>query len=121
MGDYVDRGPNSFGFVQLIRHCLAAEYPVFTSIINLKGNHEAMMAEAALGDDRGAMEIWVDPDNGGDATVESYPTRERRPDVRPNRINLDTGLVSGGRLTAAVFDGLHVEAIHLFQVRSAGL
>ena len=43
LGDYVDRGPDSFGVVQLIRHRLAGEYPGFKSIINLKGNHEDMM------------------------------------------------------------------------------
>jgi diadenosine tetraphosphatase ApaH/serine/threonine PP2A family protein phosphatase len=48
-------------------------------------------------------------------------TPVEKPDVRTNRVNLDTGLVSGGRLTAAVFDGLHVEAIDFFQVRSTGL
>ena len=65
-----DDGPA--GVVQLIRHRLASEYPIFKSIINLKGNHEAMMVQAALG---GALHklIWVGPDNGGDATVESYP------------------------------------------------
>ena len=185
LGDMVDRGPDSFGVVQLIRHRLAAEYPVFASVIALKGNHEAMMAEAALGGDRRAKEIWVDPANGGDATVESYPdtktlrddarwladlptsfedelrvyvhagvrpgvplkdqkdadrlwirgpflrhrgvhekyvvhghTPVEKPDVRPNRVNLDTGLVYGGRLTAAVFDDVHVEAIDVLQVRS---
>ena len=49
LGDYVDRGPDSFGVVQLIRHRLAGEYPVFRSIINLKGNHEDMMVQAVLG------------------------------------------------------------------------
>lgn len=187
LGDTVDRGPDSFGVVQLIRWRLAAEYPVFRSIIHLKGNHEVMMAEAALGGDRGAKEIWVDSDNGGDATVESYPdtkalqddakwlaalptffedelryyvhagvrpgiplnaqkdadrlwirgkflrhrgphekyvvhghTPVEKPDVRPNRVNLDTALVFGGRLTAAVFDDARVEPIDLLQVRSTG-
>ncbi len=31
------------------------------------------------------------------------PTRDRRPDLRANRLNLDTGAVLGGPLTAAVF------------------
>jgi serine/threonine protein phosphatase 1 len=38
LGDYVDRGPDSYGVMQLIRHRLAREYPIFQSIINLKGN-----------------------------------------------------------------------------------
>lgn len=43
-------------------------------------------------------------------------TPVRKPDVQANRINIDTGLVFGGRLTAAVFDDLQAEAIDLFQV-----
>ena len=46
LGDYIDRGPDSFGVVRLIRHRLADEYPRFKSIINLKGNHEDMMVRA---------------------------------------------------------------------------
>ena len=187
LGDYVDRGSDSFGVVQLIRRRLAAEYSLFTSVITLKGNHEAMMAEAALGGDRRAKRTWVNPDNGGDATIESYPDLEtlrddarwlaalpasfedalryyvhagvrpgvplkdqtdadrlwirgaflkhrgphekyvvhghtpvEKPDVRPNRVNLDTALVYGGRLTAAVFDEANVEPIDVLQVGSRG-
>ena len=76
LGDYVDRGPNSFGVVQLIRHRLAGEYPVFKSIINLKGNHEDMMVQVVLGGELSDKQNWVSADNGGAATVESYPNRE---------------------------------------------
>ena len=187
LGDYVDRGPDSFGVVQLLRRRLAAEYPVFASVVALKGNHEFMMAEAALGADCRAKEDWVSGDNGGSATVESYPDLEtlrddarwlgdlptsfedalryyvhagvrpgvplkdqtdadrlwirsaflrhraryekyvvhghtpvEKPDLRPNRINLDTALVYGGRLTAAVFDDTSGEPIDVLQVRSSG-
>jgi serine/threonine protein phosphatase 1 len=184
LGDYVDRGPDSFGVVQLIRHRLASAYPIFESIINLKGNHEAMMVQAAIGGTLHAKQIWVGPDNGGDATVESYPdqatllddakwlaalpnsfedplryyvhagirpgvplkeqkdadklwirrlflqhkapyekyivhghTPVAKPDVQSNRVNLDTALVFGGRLTAALFDDLQCMPIDLFQVK----
>ena len=170
--------------MQLIRHRLASEYPIFKSIINLKGNHEAMMVQAALGGALRDKLIWVGPDNGGDATVESYPnnatmlddakwlaalptsfedtlryyvhagirpdvrlseqkdadklwirglflrhktpyekyivhghTPVAKPDVQANRVNLDTALVFGGRLTAAVFDDLKAMPIDLFQVK----
>jgi serine/threonine protein phosphatase 1 len=76
LGDYVDRGPDSCGVVQLIRHRLAGEYTIFKSIINLKGNHEDMMVRAVLGGEPRAKQNWVSSDNGGDATVESYPNRE---------------------------------------------
>ncbi len=37
------------------------------------------------------------------------PTRDRQPELRPNRINLDTGAVfEGGRLTLAVFEAARV-------------
>lgn len=32
------------------------------------------------------------------------PARDGRPDVRPHRVNVDTGAVYGGPLTAAIFD-----------------
>jgi serine/threonine protein phosphatase 1 len=188
LGDYVDRGPDSFGVVRLIRHRLAGEYPVFKSIINLKGNHEDMMVQAVLGGELSDKRTWVSSNNGGDATVESYPNKKillddakwlaalptfceddlryyvhagirpgialkeqtdadklwirdlflihkashekyvvhghtpvRKPDVRANRINIDTGLVFGGRLTAAVFDDLQATPIDLFQVKCTEL
>jgi serine/threonine protein phosphatase 1 len=76
LGDYVDRGPDSYDVVQLIRHHLAGEYPMFQSIINLKGNHEDMMVQAVRGGELSAKQTWVSSDNGGDATVESYPNKE---------------------------------------------
>ena len=131
---------------------------------------------------------WVSSNNGGDATVESYPNKEvllddakwlaalptswedklryyvhagirpgirleeqddadklwirdmflkhkaphekyvvhghtpvRKPDVQFNRINIDTALVFGGRLTAAVFDDLQAEAIDFLQMKAMSL
>lgn len=32
------------------------------------------------------------------------PTRDGRPEIRPHRVNVDTGAVYGGPLTAAIFD-----------------
>jgi hypothetical protein len=97
LGDYVDRGPDSYGVVQLIRHHLAGEYPIFQSIINLKGNHENMMVRAVLGGELSAKQNWVSSDNGG-APHEKYVvhghTPVRKPDVQANRINIDTGWCS---------------------------
>jgi serine/threonine protein phosphatase 1 len=43
------------------------------------------------------------------------PTMDGRPDVRPNRINIDTGAVFGGPLTAAVFSAEQREPIAFLQ------
>jgi len=61
LGDYVDRGLDTFRVVQLIRHRLRSAYPGFTSIINLKGNHEFMMAQASLGGKRSVKLTWAEP------------------------------------------------------------
>lgn len=66
LGDYVDRGPDSAGVIELLTGSVAA--PV-TRRIDLKGNHEAMMLAALSGDGR-AAELWVQ--NGGETTLESY-------------------------------------------------
>jgi len=48
-------------------------------------------------------------------------TPVEKPDVQANRINIDTALVFGGRLTAAVFDDLQAEAVDLLQVKAMSL
>jgi serine/threonine protein phosphatase 1 len=68
LGDYVDRGPDSAGVLELLQ----APPPVRgAAVVNLIGNHEQMML-AAL-DPRAEREVlgfWLD--NGGAATLESY-------------------------------------------------
>jgi serine/threonine protein phosphatase 1 len=46
------------------------------------------------------------------------PTKSRLPDLRSNRLNIDTGACFGGELTAATFSGMHVKP--LFFVNSHG-
>ena len=48
-------------------------------------------------------------------------TPVRKPDVQSNRINIDTALVFGGRLTAAVFDDSQAEAVDLLQAKAMSL
>lgn len=43
------------------------------------------------------------------------PLRDGRPDLRGNRLNLDTGAVYGGPLTAAVFDAAQTPPIEFLQ------
>jgi serine/threonine protein phosphatase 1 len=46
------------------------------------------------------------------------PTRSRKPDLRPNRLNIDTGACFGGPLTAAVFSD--EKSTPLFFVNDSG-
>lgn len=62
VGDYVDRGPDSFGVIEYLLR-LGQEVPCTF----LRGNHEAMMLDYL---DHGHMELWSS--NGGLATLESY-------------------------------------------------
>jgi serine/threonine protein phosphatase 1 len=68
LGDYVDRGPDSAGVLDL----LLGPSPVpGAEVVNLVGNHEIMMLDAA--DPRsppGAMPFWLE--NGGVETLASY-------------------------------------------------
>ncbi len=67
LGDVIDRGPQSAELVRrLIRYTRATD-----KIVVLKGNHEAMMVEALLGDRR-ALPAWLA--HGGDATLLSWGT-----------------------------------------------
>ncbi len=63
LGDYVDRGPDSKGVIELILglrpHC---------QLVPLMGNHEEMMLQART--DRRARWMWLD--NGGDQALLSY-------------------------------------------------
>ncbi|MEZ5776243.1 MAG: metallophosphoesterase family protein [Hyphomicrobiaceae bacterium] len=66
IGDYVDRGPSSFGVIErLTRHWPDGFTPTF-----LKGNHEVMMIDAIDEVDRDAMLLWLL--NGGQSTIDSY-------------------------------------------------
>ena len=75
LGDYVDRGPDSAGVLDL----LLGPSPVpGAEIVLLKGNHEAMMLDAcALGASTAALRLWME--NGGLATLESYGTDPASP------------------------------------------
>lgn len=64
LGDYVDRGPDSRGVVELMLQL--DEDP---RVVCLQGNHEEMMVRAC-GPSPAGVQAWLD--NGGDATVRSY-------------------------------------------------
>lgn len=72
LGDYVDRGPDSRGVIDLV----LAGLPGF-DVVRLKGNHEDMMAAFLFGGDRRLADAWLY--NGADATLQSYGLRYGRP------------------------------------------
>lgn len=69
LGDYVDRGPDSHGVVELLMD-LQRHWPV----VCLKGNHEELMLRA-IAEPRGrSLDRWLQ--FGGDATLRSYHVRK---------------------------------------------
>jgi serine/threonine protein phosphatase 1 len=66
IGDYIDRGPNSYGIVERL-----IEFERERSCIFLRGNHEQMLLDAYLGGD---LDLWLR--NGGKATLTSYNTTD---------------------------------------------
>ncbi|UCH20529.1 MAG: serine/threonine protein phosphatase [Deltaproteobacteria bacterium] len=70
LGDYIDRGPNSFEVVDYLVK-LKKQYP---DIVFLKGNHEDMLENYLSGVDRMTYLI-----NGGQQTLDSYLSRSRNP------------------------------------------
>ena len=71
LGDYIDRGPQSFEVVEYLidlqkRHA---------NIVFLKGNHEEMFEKYVSGEDRLTYLF-----NGGQQTLDSYMSRPREPD-----------------------------------------
>jgi serine/threonine protein phosphatase 1 len=70
LGDYVDRGPSSRQVIDRLMNWKSG----YLRIVNLKGNHEAMMWEVC----RNLSELswWIQ--NGGDRTLESYGQESRK-------------------------------------------
>jgi serine/threonine protein phosphatase 1 len=68
LGDYVDRGPES---AAVLERLLGPPPLAEARVVNLLGNHEAMLLDACAPDAvPEAMGYWVD--NGGAATLQSY-------------------------------------------------
>jgi len=63
LGDYIDRGPDSWGVIQLL---LKLQY--ICKFVALLGNHEEMLLSSFA--DRPSLRFWLG--FGGDATLESY-------------------------------------------------
>jgi serine/threonine protein phosphatase 1 len=64
LGDYMDRGPDSRGVVEMLISNLPQGFDAYF----LKGNHEAMLLDFLR--DPSHLKLWLV--NGGDATLRSY-------------------------------------------------
>lgn len=64
LGDYVDRGPDSYDVIEAI---MELQDRGIAQIISLRGNHEQMMLNAC---NSSAWQTWLA--NGGDDTMRSY-------------------------------------------------
>lgn len=102
LGDYIDRGPDSAGVLDLL--CGPPPIAAAENIL-LRGNHEAMMLDClAAGPGTAAEDLWLW--NGGDATVASYGVTDGLPQPPPAHLHLLRGL----RLSWEVGDFLFVHA-----------
>jgi len=63
VGDYIDRGPDSF---EVVDYLLGLKI-IFPNVVFLKGNHEQMLEDYLAGPDKLTFLI-----NGGQATLDSY-------------------------------------------------
>lgn len=64
IGDYIDRGEDSKGVIDMIIQLRDEGYHIYT----LRGNHEQMMLDAT--GSKKALKLWLD--NGGKTTLESF-------------------------------------------------
>lgn len=64
LGDYIDRGPDSKGVVDIVR----SYAPSGVKVVTLKGNHEDMMLQVSR--NRSLSDWWLR--NGGNTTLASY-------------------------------------------------
>ena len=71
IGDYIDRGPDSKGVVELL-----LDYRQDHDCIFLRGNHEQMLLDAIHKDE---LNLWLT--NGGRSTLRSYKTDGRKLEI----------------------------------------
>jgi serine/threonine protein phosphatase 1 len=102
LGDYVDRGPDSARVVALLVEVAAIPG---LRVVNLMGNHERMMLDALLGQDREAATLWLD--NGGAASLRSWSMTPQSPIEQWHRNVPHLGFLNRLALT-------HAEGPYLF-------
>ncbi len=65
LGDYIDRGPDSYGVIQRL-----IDFSKEADCVFLRGNHEQMAVDAFLGGEDENWRHWLN--NGGRTTMDSY-------------------------------------------------
>lgn len=83
LGDYIDRGPQSYEVVEFLIQLSKRDDAVF-----LKGNHEGMLLDYLKGKDPHGIFIL----NGGEATVRSYSRHDGRFSVPDRHMEFFTDL-----------------------------
>ena len=106
LGDHIDRGPDSAGVLELL---LAPPPVAGARVVNLTGNHETMLLDAAEPEAHpGALPYWLG--NGGAATLASYGANPADP-TWPRRLPAaHLALLRRGRLLWAAGGYLFVHA-----------
>ena len=74
LGDFIDRGPDSAG---VVAHLLAGPPAPGVPVVNLMGNHEAMLLAALAGNGPDAVDNWLG--NGGVDSLRSWGIPVRGP------------------------------------------
>lgn len=109
LGDYIDRGPDSAGVLE--RLLTPSRLPP-CPVVNLTGNHEALLAGALRGKTAYALS-WLR--NGGDATLASWGIDAREEEPEPERWDRlipapHRALLAGLQLSHAIDGYLFVHA-----------
>ena len=84
LGDYVDRGPDSRGVIDLL-----VKLSKQTNLVALQGNHEQMMLEVISGE--APYQVWVQ--HGGVETLDSYGFDGRLDFLPPEHVEFFSSMV----------------------------
>lgn len=77
LGDFVDRGPDSRKVIELLMQPWPDGDRPPPVVVDLMGNHEAMMLDALATGSHAAADLWLS--NGGIATLQSWGVDPGRP------------------------------------------
>jgi serine/threonine protein phosphatase 1 len=75
LGDYIDRGPDTAGVIDILLRPFPQMGDAAPRVVNLAGNHEDMLLQALATGSLEDASLWLR--NGGGATLESWGLRWR--------------------------------------------